>query len=439
MCKVADVCVGYTPASYEPITPYKFLTRTYIRNNARILYKFSPGDRVDDDIGRCILELTDDKHMLCKNGDEIVEGSVVECSYVGDRWVPLNVRKDKTEAALHYNKITANDYKVALNIWQSIQNPVTKDMISGLSVVPEWVPSMDQYYFRSSKRETFLSRNMMDFHNYVKRQIIVRPDYEGKSLVDLACGKAGDYNRWVEGKYKNIENPYDGACARTLQKPRDLKTAYVALDSSLPLTKEAMLMNQDTVCNVLWGNLKDDALDEYYEFAKPNTFDVVSCQFALHYFFENPQRLTTFLENVNLFLKPGGVFIGTCLDGALVKNALTSTAEGSWIEGKLKNKTIWRIRKLYKNDGPIKIGEAIEIYMESINVNQKEYLVDFDLLNEKLSAYDMKLILKDNFENYYKTYQGKPLTVDETEYSKLNVAFCYQKTKPKRIIKRVPK
>lgn len=43
-------------------------------------------------------------------------------------------------------------------------------------------------------------------------------------------------------------------------------------------------------------------------------FDVVSCQFAIHYFFESEKRLRSYLSNVTDRLEEGGCFIGTTID-----------------------------------------------------------------------------------------------------------------------------
>jgi len=40
-------------------------------------------------------------------------------------------------------------------------------------------------------------------------------------------------------------------------------------------------------------------------------FDLVSCQFALHYSFESEEKANGLLKNVSCRLKPGGYFIGT--------------------------------------------------------------------------------------------------------------------------------
>lgn len=43
-------------------------------------------------------------------------------------------------------------------------------------------------------------------------------------------------------------------------------------------------------------------------------FDLVSCQFALHYSFADEQRAWQFLKNATERIRPGGYFIGTLPD-----------------------------------------------------------------------------------------------------------------------------
>ena len=51
--------------------------------------------------------------------------------------------------------------------------------------------------------------------------------------------------------------------------------------------------------------LKDTLVKLGYE------YDVVSCQFSLHYAFEKEESIRNLLANVAAMLKPGGAFIGT--------------------------------------------------------------------------------------------------------------------------------
>eukprot|EP00965_Chrysotila_dentata_P105534 3485419-Pleurochrysis_carterae.AAC.1 len=43
-------------------------------------------------------------------------------------------------------------------------------------------------------------------------------------------------------------------------------------------------------------------------------FDIVSCQFALHYAFSSERTARTFIQNVATALRPGGQFVGTIPD-----------------------------------------------------------------------------------------------------------------------------
>ncbi len=43
-------------------------------------------------------------------------------------------------------------------------------------------------------------------------------------------------------------------------------------------------------------------------------FDIVSCQFSMHYLLESEERFRAFLRNVSSRLEPGGFFIGTTVD-----------------------------------------------------------------------------------------------------------------------------
>ena len=56
-------------------------------------------------------------------------------------------------------------------------------------------------------------------------------------------------------------------------------------------------------------------------------FDVVSCQFALHYFFSDIDAANSFLRNVSETCKIGGYFVGTCYSGERVFEKLEETRQ----------------------------------------------------------------------------------------------------------------
>jgi len=132
-------------------------------------------------------------------------------------------------------------------------------------------------------------------------------------------------------------------------------------------------------------------------------FNVSSCQFAIHYFFENPDTLKGFLKNLAECTKHNGYFIGTCYDGKLVFNKLKKTKTGESVKIIEDDKKIWEITKGYGgesfDDDSSSIGYRIDVYQESINQTISEYLVNFDYLNRVMTAYGFELISREEAQD----------------------------------------
>lgn len=447
--RLLNLYVGYNPISWNPITAYNYLTRQLIRENGYYERLFNPPDVIDENFSKCEAELLGNK-IVCLNGDEIDDRTIVEFSYnINDnKWVPLRVRKDKTEMLRKAGlSNTANDYGTALNVWRSIQEPVTINHITGKLLLKQSdIKDEDIYYSRSIKRDKMASRNMMNFHNWIKNNQLIAKT-KGKTLIDLACGPGGDLGKWIENGFikvfgvdifrDNIENPVNGIYARTYEnfkKPKNSTFAYLTMDSSKVLNSEYIDELKDEkdkyVAQVLWGDIdkaaiKEPFLKEYHGYVNQK-FDVVSCQFAIHYFFESETKLDNFVENVDMFIKENGYFIGTCLDGSSIKQKLKFKKFEEEITGKLNNRVIWNIKKLYKEEKKKKIGEQIEIYMESIGRRIKEYLVNMDILINKFKKYDIHLVQMNNFGSVYDQSE-KNMTDVESEYSFMNIFFKFKK------------
>ena len=69
--------------------------------------------------------------------------------------------------------------------------------------------------------------------------LITKTSRPGDTLIDVACGKGGDFSKWIEAQLSfvfgvdlskdNIENNIDGACARYLNLKKKTKTMPSAL------------------------------------------------------------------------------------------------------------------------------------------------------------------------------------------------------------------
>ena len=128
-------------------------------------------------------------------------------------------------------------------------------------------------------------------------------------------------------------------------------------------------------------------------------FDISSCQFALHYFFENQQTFQNYMRNLAECTKLNGYFIGTSYDGKKIFNLLKNKKEGeseTIYDGDVK---VWEIQKEYSEttfeDDVTSLGYKINVYQESINKMFPEYLINFDYLDRILENYGFRLITRD--------------------------------------------
>jgi len=441
--------VGFQPSQWEKINASTFIEKGLPEPSQYMARRFIPPDYVGDDI--CVYHA---------DPDMVEDDSIVEFSYdsIKKSWVYLRTRRDKTESFRKSGLSgTANDYGTAMNIWRSIQNPVTSEMISGITKVsPDDVPDDNVYYSRNTTRDKFSSKSMMDFHNHwVKNySLIGKEAKQGGSLLDLACGKGGDLNKWIKAGVKdvvgfdyvadNIENPIDGVYARlsNVQRdiPKDARYIFLPMDCSKTLSPKMTYNDKDKeVARVLWGEGQaagSGQLLRYWGMMK-DAFDIVSCQFAVHYFFENEKTLDTFLDNVDKYMKPGCRFIGTCLDGAKVKMALKTVPMGKSVSGKKGDRIIWDITKQYTDDNKVDIGDAVDIYMESIGRVAREYLVNLSMLEKRLKEKGYKCIFIESFEDVYQKVMKiatgdnlvslQSMTLEEKQYSFMNCMFCFEK------------
>ena len=79
-------------------------------------------------------------------------------------------------------------------------------------------------------------------------------------------------------------------------------------------------------------------------------FNLISMQFAIHYMFDNKERLDGLIDNNDQNLTLGGLFIGTCFDGSMVWDKLKEMTRGEFIsESDVNGSLIWKVTKNYVN------------------------------------------------------------------------------------------
>ena len=408
--------------------------------------------------------------MFTETGEHFDKNMIVEFKYDVDReegwrWVPLRVRHDKTYEFRSGNKNFGNSYHVANENWKSIHFPITREMLCGSNIPTEWI-SDEIYYNSIGSEKTSHTRGLRNFHNlYVKKRLITSVAKENDTLIDYAVGKGGDIPKWKQSRLKfvfgidysidNIVNQYDGVCVRYLNERKQTPVLFDALfvsgNSALNIRNGTAFSSakEKAVVNAVFGNAKlnselGKAVTKSHGVGKSG-FNVSSCQFALHYFFENNTVLHNFLRNVAECTCVDGFFVGTCFDGVSVFEKMKHVENFSiYVEDAM----IFNVQKKYSQTGFVSdetsVGYPISVYQESINKYVTEYLVNFNYFVRLMENYGFKLLSNEEAKHYgfpsgsglfselfhQMKQEGNPndMTEKEKTISFLNRYFIFRKT-----------
>lgn len=461
---------------------------------------FNPKDNPDTMASVCYITVENDpdtgeQYIRAERSGEIIrDRSIVEMAYdpsrsPGWRWYAMRVRTDKTERLLKGTLArTLNSEEVAESVWNSIHDPVTISMIRTgseeptqeeiadlLKAIGDRVEVGKKYYERKAPaRDLIRVRGLRDFHNrWIKDTLLYGPVLKpgGKSILDLAVGKAGDLQRWRRGRAgfvfgidyagENIRDPTNGAYRRLLDTirtsaPGSVPPIFFAIgDSSKNLASGeagATSEERDILRTILGKIAPEAAVPSLVEKSGAGRLragaDVITCMFAIHYFFQNADTFKGFLTNIQENLKIGGYFTGCAFDGERVFELLRGVPEGQSRVGIEDNTTLWTITKRYSvEDIPLQdegFSLPVDVEFISIGSSHREYLVPFALLVEKFRTIGLELVGADGlrelglvhssamFDESYKmaAKAGKKFAMGDAvkQFSFLNRWFVFKRT-----------
>ena len=430
---------GFDVNNHRFINPFEDVINENLPNqdvNNAERYKpvpFQPTNPYDPNACYCNVLLHNDGngelYMKTEEGEIFEEDTIVEFKYDINlegawKWIPLRMRYDKTAKLKAGMKEYGNAYHVANDNWHSIHHPVTENMIISGDGIPEEHVDDDVYYSRISKDTS--TQALRDFHNlYVKKKLIMGVSKRKDTIIDYAVGKAGDLSKWIRSNLSfvlgidisrdNIQNTIDGACVRYLKSFKKNNSSeipsaiFLQGNSGVNIRngKAFMTEKEKMISRALFGNgpkdrkeLKEGVYKNYG--IGHDGFNISSCQFALHYFFENNTVFHSFLRNLAECTKIGGYFIGTCYDGKVVFDKLRNKNKNESISIMRNEHKMFEITKLYDEtsfpDNEMSIGYMINVYQESINKTFAEYLVNFDYFIRMMENYGFVLVNKTDAE-----------------------------------------
>lgn len=242
------------------------------------------------------------------------------------------------------------------------------------------------------------AKNMRCFHNKVKSQLIsqgVQMSPNGKTLLDIGCGRGGDLFKW---NHCGLEHVY----------AYDPNHAYIQ-EAKYRLSTSGLNCNYVFSTDVLVG--------------VENYFDVVSCQFAVHYLFASDDLLNTHLEYVARMLKPGGVYMGTFMDGDVV---IRRVAQDNCFENQAVCVRIPCMDKIHQEtDVPVHVHLAGTLYFGEKSVSH-EFVVKKDVLTRRCKEVGLRLVSYTPFK-VYNSQMNYKMGSDFSECSYMYTSFIFQK------------
>ena len=223
--------------------------------------------------------------------------------------------------------------------------------------------------------------NLRCLNNFVKSTLIQTVTKKKDRVMDLACGKGGDL-----GKFKKAEIGYYCGIDIALESVRrDAIQRYNKGDYTFPATFIAGDAFVHDLEDVLGENVK-------------GLFDVVSCQFAIHYSFSTEKRARKAFENISKALRPGGHFVGTTVDSNVLVRKLRQT------DGLLFGNDVIEVNFDEKHSKkeflPPGFGIEYSFTLEDAVTDCKESLVPLITFAELAKEYDLEIMRWTNFHQY---------------------------------------
>lgn len=283
-----------------------------------------------------------------------------------------------------------------------------------------------------SRRNSPIIR-LRQFNNWLKSVLIDLHTRPGNAALDLCCGKGGDLHKWL-------------TVGCTTYVGCDI--ARVSVGVAADRWNESLKKNNSSPTFRPILRTGDCFEVRIADHIPPHVeFDIVSCQFSMHYAFDSERRVRRLLENVTDRLKPGGFFVGTTIDANVVIRKIRAITDMEI------SSSVYRIRfddrhadkKFRRDAGPY--GIRYNFTLDQSVEDCPEFLVHFPSFVEVAREFDLELVMLCNFHDFftefsspqYPTYRDKifrmdvldehgSISPDEWDAIYLYTAFAFKKS-----------
>lgn len=335
-----------------------------------------------------------------------LHGHVGEFLYVVDtpstgHWELQRMRPDR-DIGVRQGTSYGNGLTIADITYTNVVDPITLDH---LSAPPISEPSADAQYFSAAKAENI--KPAVKYNAFVKA-MVSRQFTGAKWLLDLCCGQGQDMFVYAGYRVANlIMVDRDVAALKELNE-RKASLTNAAFYKYAPAPPASAIPPIYTY-NVDIGELTTQRASgtSKLDLGKHTgqRCNVVTMNFALHYFCGSTEQIDKLLDLIDGRLEPGGIFMFTCFGGRQVHHILKSTGEWKVTEDAAVK---YHIVRKYKDSALTPAGQLITVKLPFAAEAKEEYLVNIDYVVGRLITRGYQLRQNASFGNWFGAFAAVP-------------------------------
>lgn len=301
-------------------------------------------------------------------GEDLIDPATGECfeshtviEFVWDKdsrkFVPMRTRWDKTINPKKHGNFSS----VAINIWNTIHNPVSLEFLSK---------------FSNTNGNNFFFDQMRRYHNKVKEHLYKTYCKNTKSILELCSGKGGDLHKWMANNIQSVTG-YD-------INQKSIDECYRRLSE--------VDQNKKFVDNYQFHYLDlntEQAPIVVHKNAK-GLYDSVICQFGFHYFCSSEESVHKMMTMIQDNIQENGYFILTFMDNSRL-NQLFNSSEVVYSLNE-QNDVIYYMKKEQQET---LFGNKLKVYLNGNNVLSEisnEYIINYNSFTDIVKQYDFELV-----------------------------------------------
>ena len=238
------------------------------------------------------------------------------------------------------------------------------------------------------------------------------------SLLDLGCRVGNDLNRWIKLKIKRVVG-IDISEKSLIEANERYKNNKNMNKINIKFYQSDLSKYDEKLTNIL---------------KKEKKFNIITCNFVIHYLFVNEKALRNLFQIINNNLELGGLFIGSAFDKNLVLKTYNELKKKENPKLEIIPMNNFENESLnYNRKYSIRLGLKTDINTYFSDGPSDEYLVDYNELSKIAFEYNLKLIYFKNFKDIYNevknTYNCRKLSHDDEQISFMNYSFKFRKIK----------